>query len=353
MMLSMVGGEQEPTVWAPSMSSLIDAAGAFLQQWPSNTATAEDYPRKEDQDVVVLVTSTQQSEEKDESPTSPVESMHLEDDVEMGGERPGMPAKGISVSCLANSEELEGHVLVLARCRSRTDPKKFRLSWRSAHFSATQGGVLRIFRSPDDRAKWADLGSSCENLAKWRSALSDAYVVTGVRDLTDGPPPPPSHVCSSPSSKKRDYCGALRAKCAALGSVVEEELDADDDDASSRGGCNRMSLSSETVFSSRSLSSSSDDDDDANAGSPFQRRNPMPPPRRPRFAAPSAYRTFEVWLKEDVTKLGARPVLKFAGNGAHDLDALRAHLFGCTRFQARPKQLGQRTRSHPLLPNTN
>ena len=316
-----------------SMSSLIDAAGAFLVQ-------REEWRRQSE--------VQQQSRHQPNAQTSPEKSKlsEAEGDLEV---RPGIQ-KGLSVNCLCPERpqsSLEGRILVLARCKGSRGTSKFKLSWRSAHFSLVSG-ILRIFRTAEDRAKWSDLrdlGSSCENLAKWRSAMTDAYIVSSIKDLDECP--------VQVVDKKRDYCGVSRATCAALGSLVEE----DDDDNNNPN--DRPALRS---FSSSSDFLENDDDDDLIDHHLPDRRRQTDIEERRRHRQPSVptssmihprpssqvYRTFDVWLKDDVTNPAARPVLKFAGtDDIHHIATLQAHLATCTqRFR---KKIPQRTFSHPLL----
>jgi len=367
----------------------------------------------------------------------------------------------VSSNCLySGPQPLEGHVLVLARCRSRRSaPAKkkpssksskaargaadasssFRLSWRSAYFSLSNGGVLRIFRSPEDRARWTDLGTTCENLAKWRAPVTDAFVVSAVADLParDAPTTPPGSAFASssasskggaarhhsraadpfsvqpyspaamspssvmtPGSKKRDYCGALRARCAALGPAPLEESSEDpgsEDDVSCVTADDRRSFTS-----ARSSSLSSNEDEGPPRPSPLKQqqqqqqkrpcfddeqhrrrsaspplpprssRPPCSPPRRsssslaasspeatppphvgvlprPPPPPPRLYRTFDVWLRADIHDPNACPVLKFAGSDAHDVRNLQEHLVACSHhFRGAPRK-PQRSYSHPLF----
>lgn len=226
--------------------------------------------------------------------------------------------RSLSNSQLDYSTPLEGQVLVLARCRDRQS-HALNLSWRSAFFAVSHGGVLRIFRSAEDRQKWVELGTNGENLAKWRSAISDAHVVSCLREL----PAAEASVCRR--VRKRAYCGATRARCAALGPTP---IEGDEDD-------DVVSVDTASPVSSP----------------------PQPLRRLELFEAgcsvPSKqpYYTFDVWLRNDIANPNAKPVLKFAGRDhVSDIRALHHSLLTCSQHFQGPKQTAQKF-SHPLLAN--
>lgn len=217
---------------------------------------------------------------------------------------------------------IEGSVLVLARIRDRAT-NSTNLSWRQAFFAVSNGGVLRIFRSAEERAKWAELAHLAENLAKWRSAISDAHVVSCLRDL----PETEASMCRR-AGRRRTYCGATRARCAALGPTPIEG----DEDERSDSGCGGRG-----------------GDDDTNStcssrGSFVFPRSDSDPDRAALIEAgcyqtPSSYLTFEVWLRSDIANPNAKPVLKFAGSRNYsDVQVLHNALLTCSQRFNGPKQ---------------
>mmetsp|Transcript_20305 Transcript_20305/g.26307 ORF Transcript_20305/g.26307 Transcript_20305/m.26307 type:complete len:363 (+) Transcript_20305:115-1203(+) len=259
-------------------------------------------------------------------------------------------------SLYALSEEpIEGKLLVLARCKTRASPPLnpqehirsctpggltwcqrqqsfFRLSWKSAYYSLSAGGVLRIYRSAQERSKSLSLGQSGENLAKWHSAISDAYVVSRIQELPERDAPGTTANTVAMVSKKRDYCGAFRQRCAALGPAPDEADECCEDGSSDNSGAMLSSATSSLSKSDRvvSLSSSVDDEE--------------------LFLERSRFRTFELWLRNDISDPNACPVLKFAAlAGDNDLTNLQEHLLRCCQRFHGPPRKPLRTFSHPLL----
>jgi len=220
--------------------------------------------------------------------------------------------RSLSSNTLEDATPLEGRVLVLARCRDRQS-NELNLAWRSAFFALSSGGVLRIFRSADDRSKWAELGTAGENLAKWRSAMSDAHVVSCVRRL------PESEASSCRRAHRRPpYCGATRARCAALGPTPIERDEDDNESVETDSNCSTPGLATRDELIQKGCR-----------------------------AKLSAYDTFEVWLRNDIQNPNAKPVLKFAGTEhASDLLPLHSALLACSHHFLGPRQ---HAFSHPLL----
>mmetsp|Transcript_5512 Transcript_5512/g.14178 ORF Transcript_5512/g.14178 Transcript_5512/m.14178 type:complete len:331 (+) Transcript_5512:208-1200(+) len=228
--------------------------------------------------------------------------------------------RSLSSTRLEGMEPIEGMVLVLARCRDRN--KNCNLSWRKAFFALSHGGILRIFRSAEDRRKWADLGPAAENLAKWRSAMSDAHVVSCLRDL----PEHEASLCRRLGRKHRTaYCGPSRARCAALGPTP---IEADEQP--------------HRPTSDEVAGSSGKDDDAASVET-----EPGDKPTVTATVRHSTYQTFEVWLRADIANPNAKPVLKFAGAQSSDVADLHHSLLTCSHHFHGPKP--SPPFSHPLL----
>lgn len=224
--------------------------------------------------------------------------------------------RSLSSNKLDDSAPLLGQVLVLARCRDRQS-NELNLEWRTAFFAVSGGGVLRIFRSLEDRARWADLGRCGENLSKWRSAISDAHVVSCLREL-------PEHEARLCRPRKRAYCGATRARCQALGPTPIERDEDEDGEAD--------------VAHAPAKRHTADDASAAKIRGALRCGGSKPP-----------YHTFDVWLRNDIANPNAKPVLKFAGRTcSSDIAYLHHALITCSHHFHGPKQTCQ-TFSHPLL----
>lgn len=275
----------------------------------ATTTTEKKTMRRRRREVVVL----SGEEEEDEEQQRKLSKSDLRQ-VELLG-------RSLSSNKLEESP-IEGSVLVLARIRDRVT-NVTNLSWRQAFFAVSNGGVLRIFRSVEDRSKWAELAHLAENLAKWRSAISDAHVVSCLRDLPENE----ASMCRR-IGRRRTYCGATRARCAALGPTPierdEDERSDGDDENDERDDDTDSTCSSGASFV---IPRSNSDPDRASLiqGGCYQTQ--------------SSYATFEVWLRSDIANPNAKPVLKFAGSRNHsDVLALHHALLTCSQHFHGPKQ---------------